>query len=444
MATMFAEPSFPGIIKVTSNSGDNDTDLSQGFVLLKYYESITQDTVKADFTFADTGYGVDGKSVLEGLPLVGTEEVEMRLKDNYENELRFTPSIGNSLYVNKVTPIIEESKRSLVNIKLVSEEAIRNEQGSSRVNIRMDGRISDHIKRIFTDFLKTEKELNIDETSNNYNFIGNGRKPYYLLNWLSKASVPSKDGKEGDSAGFLFYETSEGYYFRSIDSFFAQDYNGRKWKKKYIYNESSKIPADYDGKILEHTADNRVQIQEKLKMGAYQTKLVVFDPFNCAYRVFGQTAKETEDQDGITIAGTNLPQLNDKFEFNAPKNSTRTTYMLFDTGSLPTGNTKQQVESSAEQNFKSQTVLNQAIRRYNQLFSVVESITIAADYSLHAGDAIFVDFPALKAERDDEVDKEYGGLYIIADLCHYISSKETYTKLNLVRDSFGRINPRSK
>ena len=171
---------------------------------------------------------------------------------------------------------------------------------------------------------------------------------------------------------------------------------------------------------------------------------MVFDPFNCAYRVFGQTAKETEDQDGITIAGTNLPQLNDKFEFNAPKNSTRTTYMLFDTGSLPTGNTKQQVESSAEQNFKSQTVLNQAIRRYNQLFSVVESITIAADYSLHAGDAIFVDFPALKAERDDEVDKEYGGLYIIADLCHYISSKETYTKLNLVRDSFGRINPRSK
>ena len=151
MATMFDEPSIPGIIKVTSISGDNATDLSQGFVLLKYYESITQDTVKADFTFADTGYGVDGKSVLEGLPLVGTEEVEMRLKDNYENELRFTPSIGNSLYVNKVTPIIEESKRSLVNIKLVSEEAIRNEQGSSRVNIRMDGRISDHIKRIFTD-----------------------------------------------------------------------------------------------------------------------------------------------------------------------------------------------------------------------------------------------------------------------------------------------------
>ena len=59
MATMFAEPSFPGIIKVTSNSGDNDTDLSQGFVLLKYYESITQDTVKADFTFADTGWHKD-------------------------------------------------------------------------------------------------------------------------------------------------------------------------------------------------------------------------------------------------------------------------------------------------------------------------------------------------------------------------------------------------
>ena len=179
-------------------------------------------------------------------------------------------------------------------------------------------------------------------------------------------------------------------------------------------------------------------------MGAYQTKLVVFNPFNCAYRTFEQTAKETEDKDGIKIAGTTLPQLNDTFEFDDPKNATRTTFMLYDTGSLPTGDTEEQIESNATQNFESQTVLNQAIRRYNQLFTVVETITIVGDFDLHAGDAIFVDFPSIETQRSDDVDMESGGLYIIADLCHYMTSEHTFTKLNLVRDSFGRINPNSR
>ena len=38
----------------------------------------------------------------------------------------------------------------------------------------------------------------------------------------------------------------------------------------------------------------------------------------------------------------------------------------------------------------------------------------------------------------DNVNKKDGGVYIISDLTHYTSKKETYTKMNLVRDSTGR------
>jgi hypothetical protein len=72
------------------------------------------------------------------------------------------------------------------------------------------------------------------------------------------------------------------------------------------------------------------------------------------------------------------------------------------------------------------------------MFAGMQTITITGDFSLHAGDVIFLDTPGLRPEKNYEVDREQGGLYIIADLCHYISHKETYTKLNLVRDSFGR------
>ena len=322
-------------------------------------------------------------------------------------------------------------------MNLVSEEFIRNEEGGSTINVRMDGKISDHITNILENFLNTEKELDIEETSNNYNFVGNNKKPYYTMNWLSKFGVPSKDGESGSTAGFFFWETSEGFKFKSIDSLFAQES-----KKRFIYNgtdDGKGIPAGYDGKILEQTTDNRIDYQNKIRMGAYGTKLVVFNPFDCFYEVVPQTAEDTEE--GTTGGGEKLPVFNKKFKNpSAEQNFTRTTFMLVDTGTLPSGkDVEEQVDKNEEPNFEAQTVLNQGIRRYNQMFQQQMSITLGGDFELHAGDAIYIDTPSVKAETDDEMNKETGGKYIIADLCHYVTSKETYTKLNVVRDSFGRV-----
>ena len=399
---------------------------------MMYYESILQDTIKAEVIFTDTGGAIDGKSVIEGLPLVGTEEVNIAFQDNQQNKIKL------NMYVNKVTPIDEDTRKSSVQLNLVSEEFLRNEEGDSRLNVRFDGKISDHIIKILKTFLKTKKPLDIEPTSNNYNFIGNNRKPYYALNWLSKTSIPENAGKKGSSAGFFFFETSEGFKFKSIDGLFAQEKN-----KSYIYNESpdrnsvlcpgnSDIPAGYDGKVLSHQSDNTINAQSKFQMGAYSTRLVVFDPYTCRYQVIKQTADETKS--GTKLGGKDLPTFNKRFN----RDFTRTTYMLSDTGTLPSGSSAQQISKAKEQNFEIPQVLNQAIRRYNQMFAGMKTITIAGDFSLHAGDVIFVDAPGRNAEKNDQIDKEYGGLYIIADLCHYVSTKETYTKLNLVRDSFGR------
>ena len=419
-----AVPSTVSKLKVLSNKQtDKSVDLTNGLVRLMYYESILQDTVKSEIVFADTGNSIDDKSVLEGLPLVGTEDVELEFKDNNDTTLKI------NLNVNKVTLVNEESTSSMVRLDLVSEEFLRNEGGSSRLNVRFDGKISDHIRRILTDFLKTEKKLDIEETNNNYNFIGNNRKPYYVMNWLSKASIPTVAGEKGKTGGFFFFETSKGFNFKSIDGLFKQ-----KQKKSLIYNLTTDLPAGYDTKVLDFQGDNLIRSQEKLKIGAYGTRLVVFDPFNCFYEVIEQTANDSKD--GTELAAKELPKLNDKFESDSK--FTRTTYRLIDTGTLPSGTTQQQIDKSTEQNFELQKIMNQTIRRYNQLFTGMQTVTIPGDFSLHAGDTLFLDTPGLRPKKEDELNKEYGGLYIIADLCHYISPEETYTKLNLVRDSFGR------
>jgi len=451
LSTKASDPSLPLRVDVTSNSDpQKSVGLVNGFVRLTYYESILQDSIKVNYIFADTGNSIDQKSVVEGLPLVGTEDVLLEIEDNNKKRIKV------NLNVNKVTPIYEDTGKSMVNLSLVSEELIRNEEGSARVIHRYDGKISDHVTSILEKNLKVKrgKKLkleNIEETKGVYNFLGNGRKPFYVLNYLSKSSSPMTGKKdESYTAGFLFFETSEGYHFKSIDKLFAQ-----KQKKSFVYNESTDanvgIPAGYDGKILEQTSDNAIDVQEKLKMGAYKTKLVLFDPFNCKYEVIEKGASEPDPSDadskrditkGLTLAGKGLPVLNKKFD----NKFTRTTYMIVDTGSLPTGKYKpgsegkddDQVSKNDQPNFEAQITLNQAIRRYNQMFSGMQEITIAGDFSLHAGDVIFVDLPAIKPETDDTVDRQTGGLYIIADLCHLVTADGTWTKLNLARDSFGR------
>tara|TARA_B100001113_G_scaffold348380_1_gene342132 strand:+ start:175 stop:1530 length:1356 start_codon:yes stop_codon:yes gene_type:complete len=440
--TRNATPAFVEGIKIVSNQDESRTvDVATGLVQLQYFESILQDCVRATVIYGDSGSSIDDKTVIDGLPMVGQEKVALKFTDNNENTLEL------DMYVNKINPFFDDTTRSGVAIDLASKEFIMNEK--VRVARRFDGKISEHVKKILEEVLKTEKDLDIEETQNNYNFFGLNKKPYYMLNYLSKASVPSTQNSDGNTAGFFLYETSEGFKFKSIDSLLSQEK-----KKSIIYNETpdgdgSQIPVGYDMKALSYEKDNAVNVQNKLRMGAYSTRTVVFNPFDCVYEVLTNEATEIEKKEGIKTAGKNLPVLNKEFnQEGLSKEFSRTMFMMLDTGTLPTGSAgekkpvdtaKEQLKKSDEENFQIKKILSQSVMRYNQLFAAINTIVIAGDFSLHAGDAIFVDAPELQTEtKNDDVNKESGGLYIIADLCHFITPNETYTKLNLVRDTFGR------
>ena len=430
-----AKKSAPGIITkadVVSNKDPEKTaSLVNGIIRLTYHESILQDTIKAYVIYSDVGNAIDNKSILEGLPLIGTEDFTLEFEDNNEEKIRV------NMNVNKVNQVYEDGSKNVVSVELVSEEFLRNEMGETRCRSREIGAISDHVEKIFTDRLKTEKELHIEPTTNRYSFIGGGRKPFYMLNLLSKQGIP--DGGFGNSAGFLFYETADGFHFKSIEGLFKQEK-----KKSYVFNNSTdaqRIPAGYDGKILEHKSDTSINVQSKMNMGAYKSKIVLFNPFDCKYEVIEQTAEEVSED--LNLAGESLPKFNTKFDSES-KDFTRTTFYMIDSGTLPEGNTQQQIDGSTSDNFVAAKTLNQSIRRYNQLFSGMMTITIAGDFSLHAGDLIFVDIFSVSSEKDDTLNRESGGLYIIADLCHYLDADATYTKLNLARDSFGRDGNHSK
>ena len=435
-----ADPGIVEKIDIFSNSDPSKSvSLLGGLISLTYIESIMSDTIKMTISFADSGSTIDKKTLTQGLPLVGQEKVIIKFADNSENYIGDSPQL--ILYVNKITNVVDKTQKSIINLDLVSKEYILNEK--IRLNQRFDGKISDHVKNILTDskYLRTEKTTTIEDSVNDYNFFGNNKKSFYTISWLAKKAVSSQNQTVGQTAGYFFYETYDGFFFKSIDGLLDQEP-----KLKLIYNETpdtlgANIPEGYDQKILDFRKDNNVNVQEKLKMGAFSNRIVLFDPFTCFYEVKAPATDETEDS--IKTGGKQLylgsENRNKEFDIEgANEEFSRTQYFLLDTGTAPAGDTEQQISNSTEENFEYGQIANQSIMRYNQMYSMRSSITIAGNFTLRAGDAIYIDSPGLEDEKTDDIDRKDGGLYIITDICHQITTKGTYTQCNLARDSFGR------
>ena len=66
--------------------------------------------------------------------------------------------------------------------------------------------------------IKSKKKLKKDRSANKYTFVGNLKRPFDTIQWLCPKSQASKK-----SFGFLFYETLDGYNFRSIEKLLEQD-----------------------------------------------------------------------------------------------------------------------------------------------------------------------------------------------------------------------------
>jgi len=452
-------PAAPSLLQrvevISTENKSSSVSLVNGTVRLLYWESILADTVSASIIFTDAGNTMTANkktkrgtrkskkkvSAVEGLPILGEETVYLKFTDNQGNTLDFNDKNG-ALILNDRPTIATDSQTSSKSYELIlgSPEFVANNE-KERVRYCSAEILSEQVKNILEKVLKTKKKLDIEDTKNSMNYIGKNRKPFYVINDLSKKSVSAGSQEFGFSAGYLFWETSEGYHFKSIDTILTGEQ-----KKKIIYNESAdnKIPKGYDIKALTLETSNRVNVQKKYQMGAYCTRSIEINPYDTNFKTSIINAFDPKVQEKLNLAGGYFAPENDAFtKEGADVQFSRTTYYTADVGQQHMGESEEQIEKSKEENFKKSEVVNQSIMRYNQLFASQITITIPGDFSLHAGDCVWMDIPEVSESENkacgDDVNKVDGGLYTIADLCHYITAKQTYTKLNLIRDSFGRV-----
>ena len=445
-------------LKISSNFGDGAIDISGGVVDFQYYESVLSNHVTSTIVVMETGFEMDksgkpkaSKGLIDSLPIRGGERVDIIMEDNYGNELK----IDEGLYVNRLRDVDAGTSQDIFFMDLASREYFANEQ--TRVTKRYEGSISQNVEKILKDVLLVESEVDADETAEPYNFIGNDKKPFYICTWLASKSIPQMESDEGENAtggaaGYLFFQTREGFHFKSIDKIFSGEP-----VKKYIFNNSPDLPDGFDAKILLTDIESDIDLNEKLTLGTYHNRSIFFDFYALNYTVKDYKLSDSSGV-GDNIASSSLnngskatsskitpagKKIDDLIAEEFTQSPSRLMTHILDVGTQPTGSTVEDQlehwkENRAEPNFKAMDTMQTSIMRYNQLFTVKTNIIIPGDFSIKAGDVVFCDFPELSGSDKKESNPESGGLYMVAHVCHKVNPGSTTTSLALVRDSYGK------
>ena len=411
-------------IVIESTDGSKTVDIAPGTVMIDYYEDIFSPTLTAKLQVTSEGNSITGEdgelqSVYNGLPLRGGETVTIKIAGNCEGN----PGMDLSFFVSSISNVITRKKSESFTLNLVSIGAITNETSRVGRKYPTSNKISESIKDIIKNYLMDQREVDVDPTQNVYGFIGNMRKPFTVLMWLASKSVP-ESAKDGSTSGYVFFESKDGFHFRSIDSLINAEPAARYYSSEVIEQKNN------DFKIIRYKTSSNEDVLGKLQRGAYCSYRIFFDPltFNYTDPAKGIFTSENYASSDPKKGKASTLGKNIDLPGNLAGTPSRFVTAVMDRGTLERGVSKTE---NADPTFTQ----SQALMRYNSIFSQMLSMTVPSNTNLRAGDIIECEFALTSAK--DSIDTEQSGLYMIKELCHHFDPTGSYTSLTLIKDTYG-------
>ena len=397
------------LIPSEGSSLKQEFNIAGGNPSITYFESIKSPAISLSLNFID----VDQLISREGI--TGGEYLSLRIKvQGYDKEFEIKPD-KHLLMLNSVKNVATSSSKQFATLEFLSVEAIINE--TSRVNQRFTGNVTDTVKKLLKDKkgIKTKKNLDSDQATNSYSFVGNLKRPFDTIQWLCSKTQSSKDG-----TGFLFFETLDGYVFKSIESLL--DGETVEYKKSETPDESSGLT------ILENNLNQTSDIGMSCRMGMYANKTIYINIDNATLK--------TVDYRIESLKLKKPPKLPNGLE----KNPTRLMLRVLDKCALQKGSKKKEIQKENELAIYQ----SKSYARANLIFSQSMSVSIPFNPELRAGQMLDLRFPLRKSEGDDQDKTTYGtesdddisGKYLISELKHNIADNRANTEVTLIRDAF--------
>ena len=402
-------------------------------ISFNYYESIYSPMITANATIVDTGDSVVDKrgnlaTIKDGFPLEhdGTETFKFKISNENGTITSLKP-----LVVTASPVTLDQSTRQILTLELKSKFSIES-SNNPRLSSYGIGTIDESVKKILKENKLPFRNENIEKSSTVDKIEGKNETPIDLIFNLSRKCKPVKG-----APGFFFYETQEGFNFRSIESLIEQGMNEYKENSsvrdvrtyKYFNNQRQDLGSNEDdyNMVKMPILKRDHNLFNTLKAGVYNVRI---QTKNLLTGEFKDNVVNLLDKDSSYL-GSKPKKIVDQNENKLEKYCKTYSYVLAP-GNVDEGVSDKITNSPAEYE-------PQAMMRYSMLHSQVLEIQVPCNILLMAGQVIKLEMENVTGGNKvlQRENQHRSGFYLILHLSHHFDPKHSYTSMTLARDTYG-------
>ena len=472
-------------IILTTNSGKSYTLASSNtsvkdveVMYLHIYESIDTPYLLGEINITDVALNLVGT-----IPLQGMERITFGLKTpsqsdkEYKYDLRVY-AIRNRFVTNKIQNYT---------LDLISYEGLRNE--GVRVGKVLQGTGDKIVSDILKDYLDASSKIkNSDFEACKYRMkmIPSNKRPFDLISSIlpkcvssaanystdrpntssiniskqqtSNTNTPSKDSVDNlsGSAGYCFWETQEGYKFKSIDRMCSSggQFGGDAPKDTFTYQLANVENQKPTKNIIEYNYVNEIDVLKKMRYGVYASLMVFFNPSTGQYEEYVFDIDKAYPQ--MAHLGTDEKIPDGPKQLSKYPTRIMTQFIdhetFYNEADIASPDPKDNSGGSSGTQFPDfkKYYTSQSISRSLLMGNQQLNITISGNLTLRAGDKINVLLPNVMVEEkkkdSSKYDNQHSGVYLIKNISYEFDMSRggkmnvATSNLTLIRDSFGVFN----
>ena len=402
-------------------------------ISFNYYESIYSPMITANVTIVDTGDSVVDKrgnlaTIKDGFPLEhdGTETFKFKISNENGTITSLKP-----LVVTASPVTLDQSTRQVLTLELKSKFSI-DSSSNPRLSSYGIGTVDESVKKILKENKLPFRNENIEKSSTVDKIEGKNETPIDLIFNLSRKCKPVKG-----APGFFFYETQEGFNFRSIEGLIEQGMNEYKENQsvrdvrtyKYFNNQRQDLGSNEDdyNMVKMPILKRDHNLFNALKAGVYNVRI---QTKNLLTGEFKDNVVNLLDKDSSYL-GSKPKKIVDQNENKLEKYCKTYSYVIAP-GNVDEGVSDKITNSPAEYE-------PQAMMRYSMLHSQVLEIQVPCNILLMAGQVIKLEMENVTGGNKvlQRENQHRSGFYLILHLSHHFDPKHSYTSMTLARDTYG-------
>lgn len=431
-------------VDIIANSGET-IKLKNLVTELSFFEDI--------YSFSVSGYVIlrDAVGLIEKLSLDGNEFIQITYgKTKTQREENKNSRKYRVYKVGDRRPIANFNSEFFT-IFFCSEALLLSEQIKIRKSYpkRQIATIKGTKEGIINDILYNQLRIpenrivRLEESYGVYDFVVPTLKPFEAISWLSTYARP-KDTQIG--ADMLFFETNDGYFFRSLQSMYRDaPYKTYKFQPKNVSPNTD--PGEFENGIvtvLDIQFLKTFDVLNETSSGTYANKLITIDPLTKSFRV----TNYSYEKDYLLNNGKNRPAtLNENPPLGPGRNRLgipqtaaydSTVKVAFSNANQSFAPFIKDSEGSVAQDIFIETYVPYRTAQISLANYTVLKLLIPGDSTITAGRTINLNIYSLGTDENGlrKLDNYFSGKYLVTAVRHIMQSTGTYqTILEIAKES---------